>query len=145
MKNYKFLDSINESRSIDEDYLISLYDFYEKGSKYLGYEVNIDLNDFKKIFSTIDDVLKLKLDEKEVRSVNHFYLTLLMADARDGVYVDNRWFVDRLWYLCVGNKNKKIVGNYKDCVPFIQEILEKILILKRNLMKKLTERFLLYL
>lgn len=138
---YTLLNKINEPRNIEDKYLNYLYNFYVKESKIRNCEVNINEKDFRQIFKTIYDVLILKFEEKEFNQIVQFYLNLLIADAYfDGVKVDNKWFINHLWYLTIGIKDEKLINKYKDCIPFIQKQLIKEFNIKEKPKEKIKRK-----
>lgn len=121
--NYYFLNKINSQRTVSQDYLNDLYQYYEVGSQKLNYDINIDKEEFQGVVITIFDVLRLKLSEEDSEKVFDNYLKLLMADAIDGYNVDLKWFIDHVWYLSVGAQTGISNKKYRDCIPFIQQKL----------------------
>lgn len=120
---YNLLNKINEPRNINEFYLNSLYEFYEKSSKVLNYEINIKMDDFKKIFIIIHDILRFKISEEEFKIASENYLKLIIADASEGYNVDLKWFIKYIWYLDASISIKPYSEKYKDCIMFLQQKL----------------------
>ena len=106
--------------------LENLYQYYD--------EKNISKDDFNKIFNTVYDVLKLKINDDEIQKAMVNYLSLLIADARDRFNVDINWCIKYIWYLCAGIPSKEMRSKYKDCISFIQQKLLKefIMYLEKN-------------
>ncbi len=90
---YKLLSKTNEERNLDDSLLENLYQYYDAKSIDLDYEKNISKDDFNKIFNTVYDVLRLKINDEEALEAMVNYLSLLIADARDGFNVDINWCI----------------------------------------------------
>ena len=118
---YNLLDKINKPRILEDAYLRDLYEYYEYASNRLGFDINITKEDFEKLFSIIYDVLCLRVDEEMVERLIAHYLKLIIADAKDGEYVDLSWFINYVWYFCVGVQNITDTKQYKDCILFLQQ------------------------
>lgn len=128
---YNLMNKINNTRILDEEYLENLYQFYTEKGTCLGYEPNIEQDDFKKIFTIVYDVLRLKINEEEFKVLSERYVKLLMHDAMDGYNVDYRWAIDHVWYLGAGLDNG--AKEYNDCIPFIQDKLIKEFAIKEKI------------
>ena len=135
---YKLLSKTNEERNLDDSLLENLYQYYDEKSIDLDYEKNISKDDFNKIFNTVYNVLKLKINDDEIQKAMVNYLKLLIADARDGYYVDINWCIKYIWYLCAGLKERK--QKYKDCIPFIQQKLLKEFSIKETVNEKVKRK-----
>lgn len=122
---YNLLDKINKPRVLGEVYLKDLYEYYEYASNNFGFDINITKEDFDKLFSVIYDVLMLRVDEEILEQLIKHYLNLIIADARDGSNVDLYWFINYVWYFCVGVQNITDTKQYKDCIMFLQQKLIK--------------------
>ena len=120
---YKLLSKTNEERKLDDSLLENLYQYYDEKSFELNYEKNISKDDFNRIFNTVYDVLRLRINDEEAIEAMANYLSLLIADARDGFNVDINWCIKYIWYLGAGIKERK--QKYKDCISFIQQKLIK--------------------
>ena len=137
---YTLLNKTNEYRILDDEYLNKLYEYYLNSSIKFDFELNLDEEDFNIIFSTIYDVLRFRISDEEFQIVIEHYLKLLVADARDGSFVNNKWCINHLWYLCVGLRNNINYENYNDCIIFIQNKLIEKLNVQENLKEKVTRR-----
>ena len=137
---YTLLNKTNEYRILDDEFLNALYEYYLKSSKKFDFEVQIDQENFNTIFSTIYDILRFRISDEEFQIVIEHYLKLLVADARDGSIVDNKWCVDHLWYLCVGIKDRVNHENYNECIIFIQNKLIEKLNVQENLKEKVSRK-----
>ena len=78
---YKLLSKTNKEEPLNEDLLKKLYQEYDNGSKIFEYDKNISKDDFRCIFSTTNDILRLRLNDEETKNAMYNYLYLLMADA----------------------------------------------------------------
>lgn len=134
---YKLL-SKTKKEPLNEDLLKNMYQEYDNGSKIFEFDKNISKDDFIHIFSTINDVLRLKLNEKETKNAMYNYLYLLMADATDGQFVDTNWCIKYIWYLSVETNNTS--QKYKDCISFIQQRLIKEFNIKENIKEKVKRK-----
>lgn len=135
---YKLLSKTNEERNLDDSLLENLYQYYDEKSIELNYEKNISKDDFNRIFNTVYDVLKLKINDEEAIEAMANYLSLLIADARDGFNVDINWCIKYIWYLCAGTK--EIKPKYKDCISFIQKKLLKEFSIKETVNDKVKRK-----
>ena len=135
---YKLLSKTNEERNLDDLSLENLYQYYDEKSIELNYEKNISKDDFDKIFNTVYDVLKLKINDDEAYEAMINYLSLLIADARDGFNVDINWCIKYIWYLSAGLK--EIKPKYKDCISFIQQQLLKEFSIKETANEKVKRK-----
>ena len=112
--------------------LENLYQYYD--------EKNISKDDFNKIFNTVYDVLKLKINDDEIQKAMVNYLSLLIADARDRFNVDINWCIKYIWYLCAGIPSKEMRSKYKDCISFIQQKLLKEFSIKETIDEKVKRK-----
>lgn len=135
---YKLLSKTNEERNLDDSLLENLYQYYDAKSIDLDYEKNISKDDFNKIFNTVYDVLRLKINDEEALEAMVNYLSLLIADARDGFNVDINWCIKYIWYLGAGLKERK--QKYKDCISFIQQKLLKEFSIKETIDEKVKRK-----
>ena len=135
---YKLLSKTNEERNLDDSLLENLYQYYDEKSIDLDYEKNISKDDFNKIFNTVYNVLKLKINDDEIQKAMVNYLKLLIADARDGFNVDINWCIKYIWYLGAGLKERK--QKYKDCISFIQQQLLKEFSIKETANEKVKRK-----
>ena len=136
---YKLLSKTNDERNLNDSLLENLYQYYDEKSIELNYEKNISKDDFDKIFNTVYDVLKLKINDDEAYEAMINYLSLLIADARDGFNVDINWSIKYIWYLCAGIK-EEIKPKYKDCISFIQQQLIKEFSIKETINEKVKRK-----
>lgn len=134
---YNLLNKVHGQIQIDDNCLQNLYQFYVNGSKKLNYEIHISKEEFNKIFIIIYDVLRFKINDNEFESVANHYLKLLMADAVDRNMVDYNWFINHIWYFCIGKLNNDSCEKYKDCIMFIQERLIKEFNIDENIKEKI--------
>ena len=104
---YKLLSKTKEERKLDDSLLENLYQYYDEKSIELNYEKNISKDDFNRIFNIVYDVLRLKINDEEALEAMVNYLSLLIADARDGFNVDINWCIKYIWYLGAGLKERK--------------------------------------
>lgn len=135
---YKLLSKTKEERKLDDSLLENLYQYYDEKSIELNYEKNISKDDFNRIFNTVYDVLRLKINDEEAIDAMANYLSLLIADARDGFNVDINWCIKYIWYLGAGLKERK--QKYKDCIPFIQQKLLKEFSIKETVNEKVKRK-----
>lgn len=135
---YKLLSKTNEERKLDDSLLENLYQYYDEKSIELNYEKNISKDDFNRIFNTVYDVLRLRINDEEAIEAMANYLSLLIADARDGFNVDINWCIKYIWYLCAGTK--EIKPKYKDCISFIQKKLLKEFSIKETVNDKVKRK-----
>ena len=135
---YKLLSKTNEERNLDDSLLENLYQYYDAKSIDLDYEKNISKDDFNKIFNTVYDVLRLRINDEEAIDAMANYLSLLIADARDGFNVDINWCIKYIWYLGAGLKERK--QKYKDCISFIQQKLLKEFSIKETIDEKVKRK-----
>ena len=135
---YKLLSKTNEERKLDDSLLENLYQYYDEKSIELNYEKNISKDDFNRIFNTVYDVLRLRINDEEAIEAMANYLSLLIADARDGFNVDINWCIKYIWYLCAGTK--EIKPKYKDCISFIQKKLLKEFSIKETVSEKVKRK-----
>ena len=135
---YKLLSITNEERKLDDSLLENLYQYYDEKSIELNYEKNISKDDFNRIFNTVYDVLRLKINDEEAIDAMANYLSLLIADARDGFNVDINWCIKYIWYLGAGLKERK--QKYKDCISFIQQQLLKEFSIKETVSEKVKRK-----
>ena len=135
---YKLLSKTNDEKNLDNSLLENLYQYYDEKSIELNYEKNISKDDFDKIFNTVYDVLYLKINYDEAYEAMINYLSLLIADARDGFNVDINWCIKYIWYLCAGTK--EIKPKYKDCISFIQKKLLKEFSIKETVNDKVKRK-----
>ncbi len=135
---YKLLSKTNEERKLDDSLLENLYQYYDEKSFELNYEKNISKDDFNRIFNTVYDVLRLRINDEEAIEAMANYLSLLIADARDGFNVDINWCIKYIWYLCAGTK--EIKPKYKDCISFIQKKLLKEFSIKETVNDKVKRK-----
>lgn len=138
--SYYFLNKMQDVQVLDQDYQDHLYQFYEYGSHMLNYNIQITKEDFQEVFNTIYGILRLRIDHKDFEKVSKHYLTLLMADARDGNTVDINWFIKHVWYLCVGISNGINTKKYRDCIPFVQQSLIKKFNIEENIKEKVSRK-----
>ena len=138
--SYYFLNKMYDVQVLDQDFQEHLYQFYEYGSHMLNYNIEIDKEDFREVFNTIYGILRLRIDDKDFEKVSEHYLKLLMADARDGNNVDINWFINHVWYLCVGISNEIETKKYRDCIPFIQHSLIKKFNIEENIKEKASRK-----
>jgi len=131
---------MHDVQALDQDYQESLFQFYEYGSHMLNYNIEITKDDFQEVFNTIYGILRLRIDDKDFEKVSEHYLKLLMSDARDGNNVDINWFINHVWYLCVGISNKIETKKYRDCIPFIQQSLIKKFSIEENIKEKVSRK-----
>ena len=134
--SYYFLNKMHDVQILDQDYQEHLYQFYEYGSHMLNYNIEITKEDFQKVFNTIYGILRLRIDDKDFEKVSEHYLKLLTADARDGNNVDINWFINHVWYLCIGISDEIETEKYRDCIPFLQQGLIKKFNIEENLKEK---------
>lgn len=137
---YNLLNKLYDKRILDQKYLEGLYRFYKTGSRVYNYQINISKTEFEKILNTIYDVLRFRINDDKFKIVSDHYVILLMADAKDGHNVDANWFIDHIYYMCVGIKKKIKVNKYKDCIPFIQQELIKEFNIEENLKEKVSRK-----
>ena len=135
---YKLLSKTNEERKLDDSLLENLYQYYDEKSIELNYEKNISKDDFNRIFNTVYDVLRLRINDEEAIEAMVNYLKLLIADARDGFNVDINWCIKYIWYLSAGTK--EIKPKYKDCISFIQKKLLKEFSIKETVNDKVKRK-----
>lgn len=135
---YKLLSKTNEERKLDDSLLENLYQYYDEKSIELNYEKNISKDDFNRIFNIVYDVLRLKINDEEAIDAMANYLSLLIADARDGFNVDINWCIKYIWYLGAGLKERK--QKYKDCISFIQQKLLKEFSIKETIDEKVKRK-----
>ena len=135
---YKLLSITNEERKLDDSLLENLYQYYDEKSIELNYEKNISKDDFNRIFNIVYDVLKLRINDEEAIDAMANYLSLLIADARDGFNVDINWCIKYIWYLGAGLKERK--QKYKDCISFIQQQLLKEFSIKETVSEKVKRK-----
>ena len=79
---YKLLSKTNEERNLDDLSLENLYQYYDEKSIELNYEKNISKDDFDKIFNTVYDVLKLKINDDEAYEAMINYLLFISFNSR---------------------------------------------------------------
>ena len=137
---YTLLDKVNKSRVLDELYLEDLYEYYEYASSDLGFDINITKEDFRKLFSIIYDVLSLKVDEEILERLIAHYLKLIIADAIDGENVDLSWFINHVWYFCVGVEKNVDIKQYNDCILFTQQKLIREFNIKESRKEKVRRK-----
>ena len=135
---YKLLSKTKEERKLDDSLLENLYQYYDEKSIELNYEKNISKDDFNRIFNIVYDVLRLKINDEEAIDAMANYLSLLIADARDGFNVDINWCIKYIWYLGAGLKERK--QKYKDCISFIQQQLLKEFSIKETVSEKVKRK-----
>lgn len=135
---YKLLSKTNKKEPLNEDLLKKLYQEYDNGSKIFEYDKNISKDDFRRIFSTINDILRLRLNNEETKNAIYNYLYLLIADAKDGFNVDINWCIKYVWYLCTETDNTS--QKYKDCISFIQQKLIKEFNIKETVKEKVKRK-----
>ncbi len=121
--NYYLQNKIEEPRVLKQNYLDDLYDYYIYGSRMLSYNININKEDFQRIFCTIYDVIGLRIGKEDFEKLGFHYLQLIMADHVDGRNIDIKWFIDHVWYLCVGLSEENFSKKYKDCILLTQQVL----------------------
>ena len=63
-----------------------------------------------------------------------------MADALDGNIVNVEWFIEHIWYLCIGISNEIDKNKYKDCIPFIQSQLIKQFCIEEKIKEKISRK-----
>ncbi len=114
----------------------NLYNFYFEASQKLNYAINIKKDEFQTIFECLNNILSLRITEDEYYKISKHYLKLLLADAKDGNIVNAKWFIEHIWYLCIGTSDEIDTTKYKDCIPFIQSQLFK----QFNIAEKLNEK-----
>ena len=127
---YKLLSKTKEERKLDDSLLENLYQYYD--------EKNISKDDFNRIFNIVYDVLRLKINDEEAIDAMANYLSLLIADARDGFNADINWCIKYIWYLGAGLKERK--QKYKDCISFIQQQLLKEFSIKETANEKVKRK-----
>ena len=137
---YSMLDKVNKQRIIDKLYLKDLYEYYEEASVLFKFDKNINKDDFEKIFSTVYEVLTLRLNYEECELLIGHYLKLIIADAKDGENVDLDCFINHVWYLCLGVAKKTNIKQYNDCIFFVQQKLIKEFNIKESRKEKVRRR-----
>ena len=137
---YNLLDKINKPRVIEDAYLKDLYEYYEYASSKLGFDINITKEDFEKLFSIIYDVLMLRVDGETLEQLIAHYLKLIIADAKDGNNVDLSWFINYIWYFCVGVQSISDTKQYRDCILFLQQKLIKEFEIEENKKAKIKRK-----
>lgn len=137
---YFFLNKLYDCKTLNQKYIEYLYNYYEQESQLLHYSMDISKEDFEDIFKVIYDTLRLRIDEESFSKVCEHYLKLLISDAVDGNIVDTNWFIQHVWYLCVGISNTVDIKEYNDCILFIQENLIKKFNIKESTKEKLSRK-----
>ena len=114
------INTITGDEHLGEDICTDLYDYYVYGGRIFNYEINISSEEFSEIFSVINSSIESVLSTKEVKKAFLQYVQLIMADARDGKFVDACYFVNCIDYIGLPildnkflKKIKKIVGPIK--------------------------------
>ena len=103
------------------------------------------------IYSMLDKVNKQRIIDKlylkdlyeyyeECELLIGHYLKLIIADAKDGENVDLDWFINHVWYLCLGVEKKTNVKQYNDCIFFVQQKLIKEFNIKESRKEKVRRR-----
>lgn len=138
--SYYFLNQMYDVQALSQDYQEHLSQVYEYGSHMLNYNIEITKGDFQEVFNTIYSILRFRIDDKDFEKVSEHYLKLLMADARDGNNVNVNWFINHVWYLCVGISNEIDIKTYRDCISFIQQILIKKFDIQENIKEKVRRK-----
>ena len=136
----RFLTDKEKLEILNNNVIEYLYNFYQQKSQILKIDININRKEFQNIFECINNVLILKVSEDDCYEIEKHYLILLMADALDGNIVDVKWFIEHIWYLCVGITNDIDKNKYKDCIPFIQLQLIKQFSIEEKLKEKIVRK-----
>lgn len=137
---YDLLNKICPKIELNSMYLDNLYNLYQFDSDKFNYQIYINKEDFKKIFSIVYDVLRFKVSDDEFLEVSDHCTKLLIADARDRKCVDSKWIIDHIWYLSVGLHNSIDTSRYKDCIPFIQQMLIREFSIEESLKDKFSRK-----
>jgi len=137
---YNLLNKRYPKVELDDKYIDNLYSLYQSYSDKFGYEIYINKEDFKKIFKIAYDVLRFKVNFEDFLIIGDHCTRLLIADAQDKEYVDSKWMIDHIWYLSTGLSNYIDTNKYKDCIPFIQELLVKEFNVEENLKDKFSRK-----
>ena len=137
---YYLLNKIHGTQTLDSKFQETLYKCYEYGSQVYNYNIEITKEDFQGVFSSIYDVLRFRIDDEDFRKLSEHYLELLIADARDGDFVDTKWLIDHVWYLYMGMQDEINTEKYRDCILFIQDKLTKKFNIEENLKEKIDRK-----
>ena len=104
-------------------YFNDLYLYFCEGSNFFGYNVDISKSDFVRIISLVYEVLVTKIGKKSTCEVVDGYVSLMVADARDGETVDFNWLISHVWYLNM-NIPKNVSGTlYSNAILCVQQVL----------------------
>lgn len=117
------INTIDGDKYLDENYINILYDYYVTGSIIFKYEVVISEDEFNKLIRIIDDLLRTKLTDEEVKKALLQYIQLIISDSRNGIYVDINYFIKCSDYLALDILENK----------FLKKIRNDIKELKKNL------------
>lgn len=117
------MNTIDGDKYLKDNYSQYLFDYFVKGGEVYGYEININLDDFNKIFSVIYDNIKLKLSEDEVKKAFLQYVQLIMSDAREGKFVEINYFIDCVDYLGLDILDNKFLKKLKKYIKPIKKSL----------------------
>ena len=93
------INTVSGDKYLGDNICNELYDYYVYGGKVFNYDVNINKEDFSEIFSVINNSISTILSVDEVKKAFLQYVQLIMADARDGKFVDACYFVSCIDYM----------------------------------------------
>ena len=122
--NFYNINTINGDEYLGENICTNLYDYYVYGGKVFNYEVNISMDEFSEIFSVIKSNIESILSTDEVKKAFLQYVQLIMADARDGKFVDACYFVNCIDYICLDILDNKFLKKTKKVVSSIKKSLK---------------------
>ena len=137
---YYLLNKVHDERKLDGHYLETLWHDYCFYSQEYSFPIYFSKSDFMKLFSTTYDVLGLRLNEEESKTVLNQYLVNLECDACTGSLVNTSWAIDHIWYCIVGVSKDINRDKYRDCLPLIQEKLIHCFGIEENFSTKLKRK-----
>lgn len=123
--NFYKIHTIDGDKYLKEEYTKTLYDYYRTGGIIFKYEILITEEEFDKLIEIINEKLKEKLTEEEIKKALIQYIQIIMSDARDNKKADINYFIKCTDYLALDILNNTFLKKAKPLIKNIKKELTK--------------------
>ena len=125
---------------MEKSYIDRLYEMYINGCTIFYKEPLVKEGTFNMFFIIINNVLKKKMNEEDLKIICEHFIKIIIADIRDFKNVDIDWFINHVWYLYVGISNSVKETSYKKYIPYIQEGLVNTFCVQESIKEKFSRK-----